>query len=234
VCTHLECIVQYRDDQALDLSSFRAEVDGAVVTLGQGPEGAMGLLPPLPDGEQQGFQLMTPRVTVAIPTYNRSEMLRRTLQSVIAQTFTNFEVIVSDNASTDDTEAVVASFGDSRVRCLRLDENIGMLGNLTRCLHLGDAPYVMVLHSDDLIRPGLLAAAVDVLDTHRDVVFVHSAFSVIDGDDNVVIDRTAWMAVCGMLASAEGAVAAKDKAEAEAELAVCRAELAAFLKCARP
>ena len=49
--SQVEAIVQYRDDQALDLSSFRAEVDGAVVTLGQGPEGAMGLLPPLPDGE---------------------------------------------------------------------------------------------------------------------------------------------------------------------------------------
>jgi glycosyltransferase involved in cell wall biosynthesis len=135
---------------------------------------------------------MAPKVSVVIPTYNRSELLRRTLQSVLDQTFTDFEVIVSDNASTDDTAEVMASFDDPRVQYTRLPENIGMLGNLTRCFRLGDAPYVMLLHSDDLIRPGLLAAAVPVLDEHPEIVFVHSAFSVIDGDGNVVIDHSAW------------------------------------------
>ena len=68
------------------------------------------------------------------------------------------------------------------------------------------------------------------LQTGGNAAWVQALRAAVDS----VIDRTAWMAVCGMLASAEGAVAAKDKAEAEAELAVCRAELAAFLKCARP
>ena len=133
-----------------------------------------------------------PTVTVTIPTYNRSGLLRRALQSVLDQSFTDFEVFVSDNASTADTAAVVASFGDPRVHYAPLEENVGMVPNLTRCLGLGQAPYFMMFHDDDLMRPGHLAACVGVLDAHPEVVIVHSAFSLIDGDDNVFVDRTAW------------------------------------------
>jgi glycosyltransferase involved in cell wall biosynthesis len=136
--------------------------------------------------------LTSPRVTVTIPTYNRSDLLRRAIESVLAQTFTDFEVIVANNGSTDDTAAVIASIADPRVKHAPLDRNVGMLGNLNRCLGMGTAPYMVMLHDDDLMRPSHLSSAVAVLDEHPEVVFVHSAFSMIDGDDRVFVERKCW------------------------------------------
>ncbi len=70
-----------------------------------------------------------PAVTVCIPTYNRRELLSRSLQSVLDQSLEDAEIIISDNASTDDTEEYVRSIGDPRVRYSRLPSNIGLFGN---------------------------------------------------------------------------------------------------------
>ena len=83
------------------------------------------------------LQLEQPLVTICIPTYNRPEMLRQSLQSVLWQSYRHLEVIVSDNASDTDTAAVVDSVGDDRVRVDRLATNIGLHRNMSRCLHLG-------------------------------------------------------------------------------------------------
>jgi glycosyltransferase involved in cell wall biosynthesis len=117
-----------------------------------------------------------PQVTVAIPTRNRAEFLKDCLQSVLDQTLTDIEVFVSDNASTDDTEAVVKSFDDPRVRYSPLKRDVGRYGNLTRCLSLGSAPYVAVLTDDDTMLPENLERKVAILDQIPEVGIVHSAF----------------------------------------------------------
>ena len=71
------------------------------------------------------------KLTVGIPTYNRSGLLREAIESVLAQTFTDFRLIVSDNASDDDTPEVVRSFDDERIDYLRTERNIGPIGNFT-------------------------------------------------------------------------------------------------------
>ena len=70
-----------------------------------------------------------PTVTVYIPTYNRCGMLKGAIESVLAQSFEDFELIISDNASEDDTGAIVSSFNDSRIVYLRNDRNIGFQKN---------------------------------------------------------------------------------------------------------
>ena len=77
-----------------------------------------------------------PAVSVCIPTYNYARFLGSAIESVIAQTFEDFELIVSDNASTDDTQAVIASYDDPRIRAYRNDHNLGLFGNFSRCLEL--------------------------------------------------------------------------------------------------
>jgi hypothetical protein len=134
----------------------------------------------------------TPRVSVAIPTFNRAQMLKDAIASVLAQTCTEIEILVSDNASTDDTASVVASFDDQRLRHCPLETNVGMLGNLDRCLTLGRAPHIMILHDDDLMRPTNVAAKLAVVDAHPEVAFVHSAFAFIDVDGNVTQERMTW------------------------------------------
>jgi glycosyltransferase involved in cell wall biosynthesis len=123
-----------------------------------------------------------PLVTICIPTYNRPEMLRHSLQSVLCQSYRRLEVIVSDNASDTDTADVVDSFGDDRVRVDRLNANIGLHGNMSRCLHLGTGKYRMMLPDDDLMLPGNVQSKVAFFETHPEVGLVHSAFRHINTD----------------------------------------------------
>lgn len=79
----------------------------------------------------------TPEVTICIPTYNRSGYLRETIAYACGQqTDRVIQILVVDNASTDDTSQVVAAITDDRLRYVRNPENLGMVGNFNRCLDL--------------------------------------------------------------------------------------------------
>lgn len=133
-----------------------------------------------------------PRVTVTIPTHNRAELLRQALRSVLEQSLADVEVFVSDNASTDETPEVVASFDDPRVRYMRLDRNIGVAGNLSRCLRLGTAPFLAILQDDDLMLPSNLERKVEVLERHPNVGIAHASFQVIGSDGRVLRENVNW------------------------------------------
>jgi glycosyltransferase involved in cell wall biosynthesis len=134
-----------------------------------------------------------PRVSVFIPTHNRASYLGETIRSVLEQTYEDFILIVSDNASTDETPDVVASFGDRRVRHERLDENIGLVPNHNRCLERATTEFVVVLPDDDLLRPDMLESAVRALDQHESVGLVHSAFDLIDSAGTPVVEGVDWL-----------------------------------------
>lgn len=123
---------------------------------------------------------MTPKVSVCIPIYNRRNMLRATLWSVLRQTYQDFEVIVSDNASEEDIEAEVVAMKDSRVRYIRQEKNIGGAANFCFLQALPRGDYVLFLCSDDLLLPDCLAKAVRALDSqpHRGgVVYMAAHYS---------------------------------------------------------
>ena len=126
------------------------------------------------------------KITIGIPTYNRSGFLRQSIQSVLAQTYRNFRLIVSDNASTDDTAEVVESFDDPRILYTRTDENIGMTANFNRLLELADTEFVAVLYDDDLFYPEHLQYTTRVLEDHPSVGIVHTAFDIIDKDGEIL------------------------------------------------
>jgi glycosyltransferase involved in cell wall biosynthesis len=131
-------------------------------------------------------------VTVCIPTHNRPDMLRQSLQSVLWQSYPEFEVIISDNASTTDTEAVVAEFGDPRVHLDRLPSNIGQFRNMSRALHVGSGTYRLMLPDDDLMLPGNLERKVAFFDAHPEVGLVHSAFRYVGSDGLPFGPVTKW------------------------------------------
>ena len=122
---------------------------------------------------------MTPesKVTIAIPTYNRSELLKASLEGVLAQEYADFQVIVLDNASTDDTEAVVRSFADSRITYARSETNIGAFRNWNRAIEINSSPYLSILSDDDVLLPGFIRESVLALDNHP-----HAAFSAAQVD----------------------------------------------------
>jgi glycosyltransferase involved in cell wall biosynthesis len=126
-----------------------------------------------------------PRVTVGIPTYNRAEMLRGAIESVLAQTFTDFRLLVSDNASEDDTPDVVRSYDDDRIEYVRAEHNVGPAGNFHRLLELADTEYLVLLPDDDLLYPDHLKASIELLDRYKNLGLAHTAFDLIDEDSRV-------------------------------------------------
>ncbi|MDB5602258.1 MAG: glycosyl transferase, group 2 family protein [Xanthobacteraceae bacterium] len=119
-----------------------------------------------------------PIVSVLITTYNRSRLLRRAIDSVLMQDFTDFEIVIIDDCSTDDTTAVVASYNDPRIRYLRNETNVGsQLGDraiLRRFIYeLMRGKYWVYLCDDDYwLFPDLLRRQVDAFSTYDDVVMV--------------------------------------------------------------
>jgi len=126
------------------------------------------------------------RVTVGIPTFNRARLLAESIQSVLAQTYTNFSLIVSDNASDDDTEDVVRSFNDPRIRYLRSERNVGAIENLNRLIALAETEYLVLLPDDDVLYPDHLRSTVELLERLGSVGLVHSKFDLIDARSRVI------------------------------------------------
>lgn len=126
------------------------------------------------------------KLTVGIPTYNRSGFLREAIESVLAQTFTGFRVIVSDNVSDDDTPEVVRSFRDERIDYLRTERNIGPIANLNRLVTLAETEMLVLLPDDDVLKPGHLAAAVEALERFETAGLAHSACDLLDARSRVV------------------------------------------------
>jgi glycosyltransferase involved in cell wall biosynthesis len=124
-------------------------------------------------------------VTVAIPTYNRAALLREALESVLAQTHSNFRLVIGDNASTDNTADVVASYCDTRIEYVRSEHNIGMIANFNRLIGITETEFLMLLPDDDLLYPDYLNSILEVLQRNLRVGFAHTAFDVIDIDSRL-------------------------------------------------
>jgi glycosyltransferase involved in cell wall biosynthesis len=100
-------------------------------------------------------------VTIAIPTFNRANFLRQAIESARAQTYSAIEIVVSDNASTDDTSLLLASYQDNRLRHVRQLSNIGMVANWNACLSLARGEYFLLLSDDDRLAPNAIQDLID-------------------------------------------------------------------------
>ena len=127
-----------------------------------------------------------PRVSVCIPVYNGQDYIAEAIESVLTQTFHNYELIVCDNCSTDDTEKIVRGFDDARIRYCRNETNLGLVGNANRCLELSEGEYICILHHDDAMLPENLKLKVKILDENPSVGFVHSNIYWVDEGGNVL------------------------------------------------
>lgn len=103
----------------------------------------------------------TPRVTVAIPTYNRLTYLRHALRSALSQTYANLQVVVSDNYSNDGTAAYVSSISDDRLLFLRQERNLDMAGNWNVCLWQATGEFFLLLSDDDYLEANAVEKLVE-------------------------------------------------------------------------
>jgi glycosyltransferase involved in cell wall biosynthesis len=104
-----------------------------------------------------------PAVSLCIPTWNGAAYVADALRSALAQTLRDFELLVVDDGSTDDTLQVVAGFDDPRLRVVRNASRLGLPGNWNRCLELARGEYVKFLFQDDLLEPWAVERLVDAL-----------------------------------------------------------------------
>lgn len=127
-------------------------------------------------------QLNSPRVSIGLPVYNAMRFLPATVDRLLGQTFGDFELIVSDNASTDDTYDFVRSLRDPRITVVRQTENIGAVGNFNRLFTYARAPYFIWAAHDDEWAPTYLEKCVAALDADPDSVVACSSVRYIDED----------------------------------------------------
>lgn len=130
----------------------------------------------------QGARLGRPRVSIGVPVYNGEPFIGEALEAIAAQTFGNYEVIISDNASTDDTERICREYAarDPRVRYVRNERNIGLARNFQQLVRLASGEYFKLANADDVPAPRLVDECVAVLDAHPEVVLCYGKTILID------------------------------------------------------
>jgi glycosyltransferase involved in cell wall biosynthesis len=113
-----------------------------------------------------------PKVTVCIPTYNRANYLRYSVNSVLTQTYQDFELIICDDGSKDNTSEVISEWHDRRIRYIRQPKNIGRSKNMRSGFDAATGNYFVKFDDDDAITPEFLEKTVAVLDNEPTVDFV--------------------------------------------------------------
>lgn len=129
-----------------------------------------------------------PRVSIALPVYNGEAFLAQAIDSILAQSFADFELIVADNASTDATPVIAQSYAarDSRVRYDRSERNLGAAWNFNRAFAMSRGVYFKWHAADDLLEPTFLERCVAALDADPQVVLAFSRTRVVDASGTTV------------------------------------------------
>lgn len=123
-----------------------------------------------------------PLVSICIPTYNRKHTIEKTIHSALGQTYSNIEVIVSDNASTDGTEELINAIKGRRLHYQRHPTNTGAVYNGISAINASTGKYVLLLSSDDYIEPRLIERAVAVLEKHPPIGVYYADYRVVRSD----------------------------------------------------
>lgn len=125
-----------------------------------------------------------PLVTIAVPTFNRAAWLRDCLRSVLAQSYDNFEVLVSDNASEDDTAEVLGQIRDRRLRVVRQVRNVGLRLNWHACLEEARGDFIVFVSDDDRVDPWLLERCVHLLKGEPGISIIMGLSDMYHVDDD--------------------------------------------------
>jgi glycosyltransferase involved in cell wall biosynthesis len=123
-------------------------------------------------------------VSILIPVYNRFNLVGKTIESAINQSYEEFEIIIVDNCSTDGTWELINDYAnkDNRIRVFQNQKNIGPVRNWMRCIEEARGEYSKILFSDDLMSPNYLEVCYKLLDGNTDAAFVFSKVCLINSN----------------------------------------------------
>jgi glycosyltransferase involved in cell wall biosynthesis len=136
----------------------------------------------------QDYSSIQPMVSVGLPVFNGANYVRKAIESLLQQTYGNIEILISDNASEDDTYAICAGFAeaDDRIRLSRNDTNIGAAANYNRVVHMARGEYFVWANHDDLWDPTYVERCVEVLSQDPSYVLAYAKSKTIDSAGEVV------------------------------------------------
>lgn len=110
-----------------------------------------------------------PKISVIMPAYNAERYIREAIDSILRQTWSDFELIIIDDGSTDSTAAIIAEYTDNRIRFCPNAQNMGVAATLNRGLELACGAYIARMDADDISLPERFAKQAAYLDAHPDV-----------------------------------------------------------------
>lgn len=126
-----------------------------------------------------------PKVSVVMSVYNGMPFVVASIESIVRQTFTDFEFIIVNDCSTDNSVSAIEQIDDARIRLIHLPHNQGQTAALNVGLKAAQAPYIARQDADDLSKPERLARQVAFLDAHPDHLLVGTAADLIDDNDTI-------------------------------------------------
>ncbi len=129
------------------------------------------------------------KVAICLPTYKRSEMLSRSIQLILDQTFRDFDLFICNDASPDKTREVVNSFTDERIHYIENQINLGIPKTLNKLFSASQSEYVITFHNHDEYQPDFLEKTVFFLDTHPEVIRVFTGVRIINQAGGVIAEH---------------------------------------------
>ena len=138
-------------------------------------------------------------VSIGLPVYNGENFVAEAIQCVLSQTFTNWELIISDNASTDRTVSICREFAekDDRIRIYENERNMGVSPNHNRVFQLSHSPYFMWIAHDDLIGAEFVESCIEVLETNDQAVVAFPKLVHVDSQGRPVRQQSSDLSILG-------------------------------------
>jgi glycosyltransferase involved in cell wall biosynthesis len=145
---------------------------------------------------------MSPRISVCIPSYNSQDYICETVDSILGQTFSDFELIVVDDGSTDETVDRLESYQDSRLRVIRGD-HVGAIENWNRCGDLAEGEFIKFVASDDTLAPKCLQRQLDAFSEHPQAAMVTGLRNIVDERGRTMIKGRGMTGSRGLMSGDE-------------------------------
>lgn len=132
--------------------------------------------------------MTNPKVTVALTTYNRPGYLKFAIEAILSQSFKEFEFLILDNGSESETEELIKTYTDKRIKYVRNNTNTREFVNVAWDLANGE--YLIITHDDDIMKKDMLEKEIAILDNYHDVIGVSCNNTSIDSNGNVILEKT--------------------------------------------
>lgn len=130
-----------------------------------------------------------PKVSILCPAYNHEKFVKYFIQSVLNQTEQDFELIIVDDNSSDNTVVEIEKFSDPRIRLFKHEYNKGINAGINELCRLANGIYCVLIASDDILKPNHLKTATEFLDKNSDIGVFYSSLNLIDDDNNPIEDK---------------------------------------------